>query len=72
MNPLRLRPDRFFNLIYVWHIRRVKPEDHALFEESLTEPLPVRPGAVIRNPTPMELEDEGAGFMALYAQVRGG
>lgn len=73
MNLLRLRLDRFCNAIRAWHLKRVEPERREEFNASLTEPLPDRYKDIApRNPTPRELEDEGAGFMALYAQVKGG
>lgn len=61
VDPIRLRPDRFCNLIYAWAVERV--EDRERFDFDLNAPMPGQ----VRQPSEAELEREGADFMSFLA-----
>ena len=61
---LRLPPAKFCNAVYAWAVGHMSQEDREKWDMMLTEPLP---GQAKKPPTDMELESEGAAFMALLA-----
>jgi hypothetical protein len=57
-------PHRFMNLIYGWCVERVQTEKREEWELMLSEPLP---GQAKAAPTPLQVDQEAADFMATLA-----
>lgn len=55
---------RFLNCVYAWCLEQVGREGREQFEEDLTAPLP---GMEKAKPSPVQVEEEGAAFMAAMA-----
>lgn len=69
---MKLRPDRFCNLIYTWCVDRV--ENRAQFDTELLAPLPGMNRRRGGRPRPSEVDaqQEGRDFMAFMGQVTTG
>lgn len=69
MNLIKLRFDRFLNVIFTWCMRQFTDEEKLkewLYQ--LEEPLP---GQIKKEPTASQLAIEAEGFMALNAALGG-
>lgn len=66
VNPLRLTPARFCNLIYFWIVKRIDPDKREEFEAMLTSPIPGR-----ERRSELLDDADGEAFMAMMQQVNG-
>jgi hypothetical protein len=62
---LRLPEHRFYNAVYTWTIERIDPDKREEWIQMLNEPLE---GTSPREPTPSQVEAEGASFMAFMGE----